>query len=143
MFDGDSEGNEVAQIVKHWGGCREIFGGANDFSLRCEYMNHFKLEALISVSVYISTPCLSFSLTHTHQHTHTRTHARADVCMHTNSHSTLSHSLSLSHSPTKSKGYCKLEGIIIGQTAILIIMVTLAFQASIVFICKLMSRSTS
>ncbi|XP_050415040.1 phospholipid scramblase 1 [Patella vulgata] len=30
----DDGGEEVGQIVKHWGGCREMFGGANDFSLR-------------------------------------------------------------------------------------------------------------
>ncbi|CAG5114955.1 unnamed protein product [Candidula unifasciata] len=34
VFDGDGEANEVGQIVKHWGGCRELFGGANDFSLK-------------------------------------------------------------------------------------------------------------
>ncbi|XP_046554225.1 phospholipid scramblase 2-like [Haliotis rubra] len=33
VLEGD-EGQEIGQIVKHWGGCREIFGGVNDFSLR-------------------------------------------------------------------------------------------------------------
>ncbi|ESP03662.1 hypothetical protein LOTGIDRAFT_137014 [Lottia gigantea] len=34
VLEGDEGGQEVGQIVKHWGGCREVFGGANDFSLR-------------------------------------------------------------------------------------------------------------
>ena len=28
---------EVGQIVKNWGGCREILGGVNDFRVQCEY----------------------------------------------------------------------------------------------------------
>lgn len=34
VFEGDSEAEEVGQIVKHWSGCREMFGHANDFSIR-------------------------------------------------------------------------------------------------------------
>ncbi|CAL1548505.1 unnamed protein product [Lymnaea stagnalis] len=34
VFQGDSEGTEEGQIIKHWGGCREVFGGANDFSIK-------------------------------------------------------------------------------------------------------------
>ncbi|KAI8775528.1 phospholipid scramblase 1 [Biomphalaria glabrata] len=37
VFEGDnegSEGSEDIQILKHWGGCREVFGGANDFSIK-------------------------------------------------------------------------------------------------------------
>ncbi|XP_005113454.2 phospholipid scramblase 1-like [Aplysia californica] len=36
VFEGDSdgEGTEIGQIIKHWGGCREVFGGANDFSVK-------------------------------------------------------------------------------------------------------------
>lgn len=40
VFEGDSEAEEVATIVKHWGGCREMFGAANDFSVR---RKHFKV----------------------------------------------------------------------------------------------------
>ncbi|KAL5020112.1 hypothetical protein ScPMuIL_003004 [Solemya velum] len=29
----DMHGQEVGQIIKHWGGCREIMGGVNDFSV--------------------------------------------------------------------------------------------------------------
>ena len=36
VFTGEDESVEAGQIVKHWGGCREVFGGANDFSLHCE-----------------------------------------------------------------------------------------------------------
>ncbi|XP_041372993.1 phospholipid scramblase 2-like [Gigantopelta aegis] len=34
VFHGEDESVETGQIIKHWGGCREVFGGANDFSLR-------------------------------------------------------------------------------------------------------------
>lgn len=107
MFDGDSEGNEVAQIVKHWGGCREIFGGANDFSLRCEYMNHFKLEALISVSVYISTP--SFFQ-------HARTHMREQMCACTQT--VTPHSLTFFHSlihQQKARGIVSWKVLLLGK----------------------------
>ena len=36
MFEGDSEAQEVGQILKHWGGFREVCGQANDFTLHCE-----------------------------------------------------------------------------------------------------------
>ncbi|OWF36696.1 phospholipid scramblase 2-like [Mizuhopecten yessoensis] len=28
-----SKGQQIGEIVKHWGGCREIFGGVNDFKV--------------------------------------------------------------------------------------------------------------
>ncbi|RUS80126.1 hypothetical protein EGW08_012125 [Elysia chlorotica] len=34
VFEGDGDGGqEICSIVKHWGGCREVFGGANDFTI--------------------------------------------------------------------------------------------------------------
>ena len=37
VFSGDGEGgDELCSIVKHWGGCREVFGGANDFTINCK-----------------------------------------------------------------------------------------------------------
>ena len=31
------DGSDAGAILKHWGGCREVCGQANDFSIECEY----------------------------------------------------------------------------------------------------------
>jgi hypothetical protein len=36
LFMMGKEGNEVGEIVKHWGGCREICGAVNDFKVTCK-----------------------------------------------------------------------------------------------------------
>jgi hypothetical protein len=33
----DVTGTDVGRIIKHWGGCRELCGGVNDFSVQCMY----------------------------------------------------------------------------------------------------------
>ncbi|XP_064615196.1 phospholipid scramblase 2-like [Liolophura sinensis] len=34
IFEGETQNNQIGEIIKHWGGCREIFGGVNDFRLK-------------------------------------------------------------------------------------------------------------
>ena len=50
VFEGDNEAQEVGQILKHWGGFREVCGQANDFTLHCESNENWKQDLEQSIT---------------------------------------------------------------------------------------------
>lgn len=58
VFEGETQNNQIGEIIKHWGGCREIFGGVNDFRLKSKSVitSTCKLVSLllpVSLSVWV------------------------------------------------------------------------------------------
>lgn len=47
VFEGETQNNQIGEIIKHWGGCREIFGGVNDFRLKSKSVITSKLVSLL------------------------------------------------------------------------------------------------
>ncbi|KAL3887321.1 hypothetical protein ACJMK2_027263 [Sinanodonta woodiana] len=48
-----TSGVEVGRIIKHWGGCREIFGGVNDFRVQFPVEMDLQKKALLLTATFL------------------------------------------------------------------------------------------
>jgi len=56
VFEGDADsdsGQEIGQIEKHWGGCSEIFGGVNNFSIKFPQTMDIQKKMLLLGATYL------------------------------------------------------------------------------------------
>ena len=52
MLSENDTDNEVATITKHWGGCKELIGAVNNFTIQCKALLYItNLRSIILIEI--------------------------------------------------------------------------------------------